>query len=511
MQAFVPILSRTGSERGSRSRTSSQRLNLSVQTPAWWDQFVEWEHLTRPDGSHRSNELLRQRYETLPERVKGPSQMLGKVSPGCEGTQGVFPKCTFSCKPCYHSADANHVRIDGIHTAIETARQMEVLDEHRGPHGHCQLIGGEVSLLPPEDHATALAIMKKYGRVPMSFSHGDFTYEYLRDVAVGRNGKRRFDRLDFAVHFDRFMVGRTGIRSPNSEGELNPHRRELLEKFKRLKREHNVDFFVAHNMTVQPGNIGEIASVLEDNLTAGFRLFSFQPAAFQGDNRRWTADYRKVAENDGEDVWKEIEKGVGARLPYKVLQMGDSRCNRQCIGFVVASKTKNRKFVPVLDDEDPEDMKIRNEFTKNFGSFVMPTRLLLIKFLRHVIRRPYYLVLFAMWFGRFLKRAGGVRVLFRGVMFLTIVMHRFMDAENVKAAWDLMELGIDATDPKIRETQERLQACSYGMAQTDQGRVIPACVQHSVYDPLQNKKLREELPLNQTPKPLEKLADNISM
>jgi len=43
---------------------------------------------------------------------------------------------------------------------------------------YAQLIGGEVSLLPAEAHAEALAVMRRYGRMPMSFSHGDFDYEY---------------------------------------------------------------------------------------------------------------------------------------------------------------------------------------------------------------------------------------------------------------------------------------------------------------------------------------------
>lgn len=123
--------------------------------------------------------------------------------------------------------------------------------------------------------------------------------------------------------------------------------------------------------------------------------------------------------------------------------------------------------------------------------------------------------------------------MFRGVRFLSIVMHRFMDAENVQKAWKLMEEGVQSADPKILETQERLQvrkelpevscnrgdtrlvksnlsscqtfaldptplqfqACSYAMAQPDAKRVVPACVQHSVYDPAQNKVLREMLPL----------------
>ena len=50
-------------------------------------------------------------------------------------------------------------------------------------------------------------------------------------------------------------------------------------------------------------------------------------------------------------------------------------------------------------------------------------------------------------------------------------------------------------DPGIRETQERLQACSYAMAHPESGRLVPACVQHSVLDPAENLRLSRELPI----------------
>jgi hypothetical protein len=50
-------------------------------------------------------------------------------------------------------------------------------------------------------------------------------------------------------------------------------------------------------------------------------------------------------------------------------------------------------------------------------------------------------------------------------------------------------------DPRIRATQERLQACAYAMAHPDDDLIVPACVQHSVLDPLEIAALRQELPL----------------
>jgi hypothetical protein len=61
----------------------------------------------------------------------------------------------------------------------------------RGTGQHAQLIGGEVSLLAPEDHARALEIMREHGRKPISMTHGDFDYEHLRRLAVASEERRR--------------------------------------------------------------------------------------------------------------------------------------------------------------------------------------------------------------------------------------------------------------------------------------------------------------------------------
>ena len=155
---------------------------------------------------------LARRWAGLPESARTPGQTLGRHAVGCEGTHGVFPKCNLACTPCYHSRDANQVRVDGRHTLAQVEAQMALLREHRGPRAHAQLIGGEVSLLPPDDHAAALAIMRAHGREPMSFTHGDFDYDYLVKLVLGPDGRRRLRRVSFAAHFDSLMFGRRASR-----------------------------------------------------------------------------------------------------------------------------------------------------------------------------------------------------------------------------------------------------------------------------------------------------------
>ena len=96
---------------------------------------------TRPVDPDTSR-ALQERWDAMPATSRVPGQIIGRKSAGCEATHGVFPKCNFSCKPCYHSADANKVRIDGPHTLKQIDRQMAYLRQRRGNGQFAQLIGG---------------------------------------------------------------------------------------------------------------------------------------------------------------------------------------------------------------------------------------------------------------------------------------------------------------------------------------------------------------------------------
>jgi hypothetical protein len=430
-----------------------------------------------------------QRWEELPERSRTPGQTIGRHAVGCEGTHGVFPRCNFSCTPCYHSREANRVRVDGAHTRVAVAAQMRLLRALRGPHGHAQLIGGEVSLLDPDDHAETLLIMRAEGREPMSFTHGDFDYDYLERLALDAERKPRFVRLSFAAHFDTTMFGRNGVRRAECESDLAPYRRAFTAMFHRLRVEHGVRSYLAHNMTVTPGNVGQIRDVLADARTTGFAMYSFQPAAFVGDERRWKEDYRSL---DPDRVWAAIEAGVGTRLPYGVLQVGDERCNRTAWGFWVGDAWHS-----LLDDTDQRDLDARDKFFAHLGGihFNAPPWLLAARLARVALSHPSTVAVALGWARRTVRRVGPRALLRHGAVPMTFVMHRFMHADEVAPAWERLESGEPSDDPKIVETQERLRACSYTMAHPETGRLVPACVQHSILDPDENRVLSQLLPL----------------
>lgn len=463
-------------------------------------RWLRWmERATRPVDPE-SRAVLAQRWSELPEHVRTPAQSLGRIAVGCEGTHGVFPRCNLACTPCYHSRDANRVRVDGAHTLRQVEEQFRYLRRRRGPRAHAQLIGGEVSLLTPEDHAAALAIMRGNGREPMSMSHGDFDYNYLRAVAVGPDGRRRMDRISFAGHFDMLMFGRRGIERPPDEASLNPYRRRFVAMFARLRREHGVRYFLAHNMTVTPRNIEQVAVVVRECRRYGFGMFSFQPAAFLGDERRWRDDYARMS---GDTVWAQVEAGAGARLPWRALQVGDERCNRTAYGFYVGDD-----WFPLLDDQDPADLHTRDLYFRylagmNFAHRSVP--LLAVKLVRVASAHPDAMVEALRWVAR-KARAVGLRRLLRHCRIepVAFTMHSFMDAADVAPAWEAMQRGEDLTEPRLAATQQRLRACFYTMAHPETGDLVPACVQHSVLDPAENAQLRRLLPLALVPSRPEK-------
>lgn len=434
-------------------------------------------------------DALRRRWDELPAHVQTPNQTMGRHTTACEGTHGVFPKCDFACSPCYHSKEANLVRVDGEHTVREVAKQMAYLRERRGPGQYAQLIGGEVSLLSPDDHAAALQVMLDYDRKPMSFTHGDFDYDYLRGIAVDENDEPRFDHLSFAGHFDTTMVGRKGAKRPRAERELNEHRRRFCELFQRLEREYGITHYLAHNMTVTPENVDQIPEVIRECRHMGWRLFSHQPAAFVGNPKRWADDFRELT---NELIWERVEEGAGTRLPHRAVQVGDERCNRSVWGVYVGDR-----YLPLLDDRSKGDMRARDAFFRGVGGMDFYAGRLVVgaRLARAVARRPWVIPPAVGWGVRFAHRAGLRNLLREPVHAITFALHAFMDARDVEPAWDLLQRDVMSDDPRIRATQERLQACAYAMAHPDDDLIVPACVQHSVLDPREIAELREELPL----------------
>ena len=115
----------------------------------------------------------------------------------------------------------------------------------------------------------------------------------------------------------------------------------------------------------------------------GFGMLAFQPAAFVGDHRRWHEPYRRMTDDD---VWDEIERGIGAPLDHTLVQHGDLRCNRVAYGFWVGER-----WHPIADGDDPRDIAARDAFLRWFGPVNLigsSAAVLLVKIARVVARHP---------------------------------------------------------------------------------------------------------------------------
>lgn len=254
--------------------------------------------------------------------------------------------------------------------------------------------------------------------------------------------------------------------------------------FGRLGAEHGVSSFLAHNMTVTPGNVDEVAGVVARNRDSGFRLFSFQPAAYVGNPARWGDGYRAV---DPEDVWRRIEEGAGAHLHHRALQYGDPRCNQTAYGGFAEGH-----YWALLDEGDPRDGAALTSFLDAYGGmdFGAPAHLLAARLARGALAHPSVVAHTAGVAVRIVRRMGGpLAALRHRPRPVTFVMHSFMDASVVVPAWEALERHEVSADPEVAAAQERLSACSYAMAHPEGGRIVPACAQHAVFDPDANRRL----------------------
>ncbi|MDP3207870.1 MAG: hypothetical protein Q8M65_01860, partial [Rhodoglobus sp.] len=242
-----------------------------------------------------------------------------------------------------------------------------------------------------------------------------------------------------------------------------------------LKRDHGIRSYLAHNMTVTPSNLPEVAETVRAVLGMRFDMMSFQPAAFIGDDRRWKEDFSEVSIDA---VWEQVEEGAGQKLPWRATQFGHPSCNRYTTGVLV-----DGRFTVALDPDDARDLAARDTLLAHVGGMVFggtPWPALTAKIVRAAVRHPGDLGVVIGQLRRIVARAGGFRRVIRAAVrrqlsIRTFVVHSFMDADQVEPAWALLQDGVMSEDSAVRETQVRLQSCSYAMSHPDDGRLVPAC------------------------------------
>ncbi len=222
--------------------------------------------------------------------------------------------------------------------------------------------------------------------------------------------------------------------------------------FERLENEYGITSYLAHNMTVTPTNIDQIADVIRSCHDQGWRMFSFQPAAYIGNEHRWRDGYRELT---SDRVWNEVETGAGTPLPYGALQFGDTRCNRVTWGAYLGDR-----YTPLARRHRPTGPRCGQPLAGRVSRQLRPERSwrVGVRFARSVAAHPMVVPTSAGWAGRYIARGGGWRQRWWAAKPVTFVMHQFIDAADTAAAWEHLNNGERAVEPRILEAQERLEA-----------------------------------------------------
>lgn len=467
-------------------------------------KIADFEKKTRPfDERHR---LAKKKvWDSLPDEYKFPGQLLGRFTTGCKSTQGVFLRCNYVCEPCYLAENSNKVRIEPDYILEEIEKQVKFLSEENfGARTHCQLIGGEVTLLGPELHAKILRLMMSYNMVPMSFTHGDFDYEYLRDLV--KFGEGKIDYLSFNVHIDSTMRGRRGCRKPKSEKELKIYRQRFCDLFRRLKKETNVNYYLSFTMTVVNSNVEDIPEVIRECLDMDFNFVSFMTAAYLGNKNSWKDKFEELKKDDGQYVKSKTEEGYGRKLPWSMMMPPDPACGSGVLGIAVANK-----FHPFFEENSVVDKWARDSilriFSAGFAGFAGTEGNIIlgvISMFRMIFSKHAFnffsLLPWVIFFG---LRCGLINLMTKKARPFNTVIHNFQNEEHIIKAYECMRNLETSADPVIKKTQERLKVCFYKAPHPDTNEFVPNCVQHAIFDRKINERLIEIQSLNKSMVPLD--------
>ena len=427
-----------------------------------------WQILREPVlASTRAN--LARSWARVPERFRGPRQMLGRGGNGVSATIGVMPRCDFACAGCYLSDGANDVPPLSVE---EVKRQIDAVVPTMGDAGNLQLTDGEITLRPVEEVCELLRHAWSRRLIPMLMTHGD---SFRRRPGLLERLMTEGGLLEVSIHVDTTQRGRRGrtYRAARTERDLHPLRDEFADLVRRAKRTTGRPLRVATTMTVTADNLDGVPDVIRWLLhnNDAVRLVSFQPVAQVGRTEPGLGGGCSV-----EALWQRIAEGLwgpdARREDVEALQqwVGHPDCNRYAPGVVVTEPGCAPRFFGLRRDGDPIETAAMDGFLARFGgiSFRMDTPIeRWTRILAIVLRAPGFFLGMAPryawhWLRRFdpehpwrflLKILRG-RVRIGG---LVLVSHHFMSE------------GMGDTP----EGRERLDLCVFHVPVD--GRMVPMC------------------------------------
>ena len=371
----------------------------------------------------------------LPERLRGPTQFLGRYYAGCGATIGVMPRCDFTCGGCYLGARANQL---GARALEEVKAQLRAIRAWLGPAGNLQLTDGEVTLRAEADLIELIAYARAIGLVPMLMTHGE---TFRRTPGLLERLMERGGLSEVSFHVDTTMRGRRdGYARAARESDLDGLRAEFADMVRAARRRTGRTLDAASTVTVTRDTLDAVPAIVRWFLANAdaFKMVSFQPLARVGRTDPTLAGV------DRDQLWERIADGAGDReLRRGEGSLGHPSCSRFVQGLV-ARRGGRPSLVPLYRHDRPEDMRLVAELVERVGgtSFRLDGRLdralraadLLVRHGGFLARRvlPH---LWRLW------RATGMR----RPRYFCIVSHHFMSAAETATP-----LG-----------QERLAACAF--------------------------------------------------
>ena len=157
----------------------------------WRPQSViaDLERRTRP-VDHRFAAALERRWAELPEVARTPARCSAATGWAARAPTGCSRAAIWPAPPATTRAGPTGCASTAPTPSTEVEAQMRLLHEQRGPWAHAQLIGGEVTPARPRRPRRGARDDARWGREPMSMTHGDVDEDRIRRLALdARDGR----------------------------------------------------------------------------------------------------------------------------------------------------------------------------------------------------------------------------------------------------------------------------------------------------------------------------------
>lgn len=385
--------------------------------------------------SSAARRVLADAWARVPQKLRAPTQFLGRQYAGCGATIGAMPRCDFTCAGCYLGKDANQARPRPLG---ELKEQLDRIRQWLGPAGNLQLTDGELTLRDEAELIELIRYARVIGLVPMLMTHGE---TFRRKPGLLERLMLQGGLTEVSFHVDTTMRGRRdGYANARTEADLDGLRAEFADLVRRARRTTGRRLEAVSTVTVTQANLVGVPGIVRWFLANAdaFKMVSFQPLAQVGRTDP------SLAGVSADTLWEHIAEGTGdADIRRGEGWLGHPDCSR----FVQGLAPRRRgaaPFVPLYRRDQADEMRFLNELLDRLGgaSFRLDGRpRAMLRALQIAARHPVFLARRGVPFAwRLLRRAGTLRA-----HYFSIVSHHFMSPAEMATP----------------RGQERLSVCAF--------------------------------------------------